>query len=110
MLTSSDRPSELSGTLQGPAGAPATDYFVIVLPVDRAMWIPESRRVQATRPGTDGRFIVHGLPGGEYLIAALTDVEPDEWNDPALLAQIALQSVKVTVRDGERTVQDLRLR
>jgi len=62
------------------------------------------------RPASDGRFSVADLPAGDYLIAALTDVEPDEWKRAEFLGQLVAAGVKVTIRDGERTVQDLRLR
>jgi len=65
---------------------------------------------RATRPASDGRFSVADLPAGDYLIAALTDVEPDEWKRAEFLGQLVAAGVKVTIRDGERTVQDLRLR
>jgi protocatechuate 3,4-dioxygenase beta subunit len=104
-----DRPSELTGTLQDASGRPATDYFVIVFPTDRSAWLPTSRRIQSTRPGSDGGYSVKGLPAGEYLIAALTDVEPGEWFSPAFLEQLLRSAVKVRVADGEKTVQSLKI-
>jgi hypothetical protein len=52
---------------------------------------------------------VTGLPPGEYRIAALVDVAPGEINDPAFLEQIVAASVKVTLAEGERKTQDLRI-
>jgi hypothetical protein len=49
------------------------------------------------------------LPAGEYFIAALTDLEPGESNDPTLLAQLASAASKVTLRDGATTTQDFRI-
>jgi hypothetical protein len=43
------------------------------------------------------------------LVAALTDLEPGEWNDPALLAQLVAASARVTLRAGETTKQDFRI-
>ena len=83
---------------------------MIVFPTERRWWGASSRRVRATRPASDGRFSVTDLPAGDYLIAALTDVEPDEWKRAEFLGQLVTAGVKVTIRDGERTVQDLRLR
>jgi hypothetical protein len=62
-----------------------------------------------TRPATDGVFSVRGMPPGEYLVVALTDLESGEWNDPALLAQLAPSAVKVTLREAETTRQDFRI-
>jgi hypothetical protein len=109
VLTFSNRHTELSGTLQSPKGAPAPEYFVIAFPADRALWRAGSRRIQVTRPATDGTFAIQNLPGGDYLIAALTDVEPNEWNDPAFLQPLVVGAVRVTLADGEKKIQTLRI-
>jgi hypothetical protein len=109
VLRLTDRHSELAGTLQTPAGAPAPDYFVIVFPANRAWWQPEARRIQATRPASDGVFVLRDLPGGDYLLAALIDVEPADLNDPRFLEQVLPAAVKVTVVDGERRTQNLQV-
>jgi hypothetical protein len=82
---------------------------VIVYPTDRTRWFAGSRRVQATRPGTDGRFAFANLPAGDYLIAALTDVEPGEWQRPAFLAQLVPSSIAITLPDGGRVTQDFKI-
>jgi hypothetical protein len=104
-----DRRSELAGTLQSAAGLPAPDYFVVVFPSDRALWRAGSRRIASTRPDTTGAFSIRDLPGGAYLLAALTDLEPADLEDPAFLEEMAAQSVPVTIVDGQRTVQDIRI-
>ena len=109
VLTLSDRRSELAGMLQTSAGLPAPEYFVVVFSADRDYWTAQSRRLRSTRPGTDGRFAFADLPPGEYLIAALTDVEPDEWQSPAFLEQLVPGSIRVTIADGQRVTQDIRV-
>ena len=104
------QPSELSGRLQTSTGQPATAFSIIVFSASREFWIPTSRRVRSLRPATDGGFSVKGLPAGEYLIAALTDVEPGEWYDPKFLEGLVATSAKVVVRDGVKTVQDLMIK
>lgn len=108
-LTFTDRPAEVAGALQNAAGRPAPDYFVILFAADRKYWTPGSHRVMATRPGSDGKFSVRGLPPGDYYLGALTDVEPGEWFDPAFLARLVAASVKVTAIDGQVTTQNLKI-
>ena len=108
-VTFTDKPSNLTGVLQDRSGRAATDYFIVVFSSDRSHWTPGSRRVRMLRPATDGAFGAKGLPPGEYFIAALTDLEPGEWNDPALLAQLAAAAATVTMRHGETTKQDFRI-
>jgi hypothetical protein len=108
-ITFTDKRSELSGTLQTASGAAASDVFVIAFAADRRYWGPGARRVQAVRPGVDGRFVVNDLPAGDYLLAAVTDIDQDEWQDPAFLEQLVSASVKVSIASGEKRVQDLRI-
>jgi hypothetical protein len=109
VFTLTDRHNELSGTLTTGTGRAATEYFIIVCPSDPQLWTSNSRRVKSLRPGSDGTFSVKDLPAGEYLIAALTDVAPNEWNDPQFLATLVPAGVKVVVTDGSKTVQDFRI-
>jgi hypothetical protein len=81
----------------------------VAFPAARSAWYPRSPRLQAVRPSTNGAYSFRGLPPGDYLIAALTDVEPDEWHDASFLEQLVASAVKVTLAEGERKVQDLRI-
>jgi hypothetical protein len=109
VLTYADRTQELTGTIQDTAGGPTSDFTIIVFPAEPRFWMPQARRITATRPGTDGRFTFRGLPAGEYRLTAVTDVEPGEWYDPAFLNQLASVSIPISLSEGERKVQDIRL-
>ena len=50
-----------------------------------------------------------GLPPGEYLVAAIDDIEPNEWFDPALLQRLLPTAFKIAIAEGEDKVQDIRL-
>jgi uncharacterized protein (DUF2141 family) len=109
VLTFTDRRNELTGTLSSATGAPASEYMVVVFPADESYWRPGARRLRSTRPASDGAFSVVDLPAGEYRIAALADVDPDEWQHPDFLRQLVPASVKVAIADGQSTRQDLRI-
>ena len=109
-ITLSDRRTELAGTLQSATGQPVSEYYVVAFSTDRANWKAGSRRTASARPATNGRFVLSDLPAGEYLIAALTDLDPVDLGDPEFLAQVAAAGVKVELREGEKKVQDLRIR
>jgi hypothetical protein len=108
-LTFTTATQELSGTIQDVAGRPTADFTIIVFPPEQRYWMPQARRIASTRPGTDGRFVFRGLPAGDYRLTAVTDVEPGEWYDPAFLTQLAAVSLPVTIGDGEKKVQDIRV-
>jgi uncharacterized protein (DUF2141 family) len=108
-LLLTDRHTELSGVLQSSTGLPAPDYFVIAFPADTSLRVPNSRRLRSTRPATDGSFSFANLPPGTYLLAALTDVDPDEWQKPEFLEALVSSSVKIALGEGEKKRQDLRI-
>jgi hypothetical protein len=65
--------------------------------------------VRTTRPSASGEFVFEDLPPGEYFLTALTDIEPDEWQDREFLAALVSSSVRVTVGEAERRTQNIRL-
>jgi hypothetical protein len=71
--------------------------------------VPQARRIQSSRPGTDGKFTFRNLPPGDYRLTAVTDVEPGEWFDPAFLEQLLNASIPVILREGEKKVQDIKV-
>jgi hypothetical protein len=109
VLTFSDRETTLSGRLITGGGAAAPAYFVAVFPADPALWRPGARRIRLARADTDGTWIVRRLPAGDYLIAALTDVDEADLLETSFLDGIAAAAVRVTIADGEEKRQDLRI-
>ena len=110
VVTFSDARTEISGTLQGVTGELTTEFYIVAMPADRALWRLGSRRIASTRPATNGRFVFADLPAGDYIIAALTDLDPIDLQDAVFLEQIAPSGAKVTIVEGEKKVQDLRIR
>ena len=109
VITFTDRATDVSGTLQDPNGAPTSDYTVVLFAAEQRYWVPNSRRVLATRPSTDGKFMFGSLPAGDYRLVALADVEPGAWYDPAFLRQLVGASIAITVNDGDHKVQAIRV-
>jgi hypothetical protein len=108
-LVLSDRRTQLSGTITTPAGAAVSDLFVLAYPADVSLRVPQSRRIRAVRPDISGRFVLDHLPPGDYLLCALTDIDDGQWNEPGFLDAATAASVKISLADGEKKVQDLRL-
>jgi hypothetical protein len=111
IVTFTDRPSELTGTVFDQAGRVTPEFPIVVFSTDKTYWISGSRRVKQARPASDGTFRVAGLPAGDYFVCAVTAVEESELADPAFLEQLAASSykIRISIRAGERTVQDLKL-
>jgi len=108
VVTFTDRPSELSGKVLAPAGAPPPDCYVILFTADRTAWYPQSRRIVSSRPASDGAYLMRNVIPGEYFLAAVEDVEPSEWFDPEFLQRILPTAARITIGEGEKKVQDLK--
>ena len=109
VVTFTDKPSELSGTVFDGLGRVTPNFPIVVFSTDQAYWTPSSRHVQTARPSSDGQFKVTGLPAGEYYVCAVTAVDRTEVYDPAFLEQLVAVSFKITIADGQKLKQDLRL-
>jgi hypothetical protein len=109
VVTLTDKVTELSGTLSDATGNPALDYVVLLTPKDQRYWIPGGRRIMTTRPDSRGHYSFSDPPPGEYLIAALTDLEPGAQYDPDFLKTLVGASMAISITEGGRQTQDIRL-
>jgi len=109
-ITFTDKLAELSGMLQDAAGHPTPEFSIILFPVDKALWTQRSRRLRPpVRASTDGRFKLTNLLPGDYYLAALSDFDPSDYTKPSFLEQVALAAMKVTIAEGEKKVQNVKI-
>jgi hypothetical protein len=108
-VTYTNKPAELNGTLQNNSGLPTSDYTIVLFSTDQRYWTPQSRRIVSARPSTDGKFSFRDLPPGEYRLAALDDAEPESWFDPNFLRSLMGTSTSVTIVEGEKKTQDMKV-
>jgi uncharacterized protein (DUF2141 family) len=106
LITFTDRPSSLRGRVEAADGV--SGYTVVVFPTDRALWLPRARRIQAVPVDAEGAYAFAGLPPGEYVVAALHDVESGAWFDPAFLDRLLPAGMKIAVAEGEQKALDIR--
>jgi hypothetical protein len=111
VVTLTNAPASLSGTLFDAASRPSSDLAVVLFSTDPNHWFGGSRRLrQPVRPDSNGRFSFAALPAGDYYLAALTDYEPTDWFNPSFLEQVVPGAIKVTIGAGERKMQDVRIK
>lgn len=106
-VTFSDQPASVEGRLVDDTGAAVTRYAIVLFPVDKTMWIAQSRRVRLAQPATDGAFSITGLPAGTYAIAAAEDITAADL-DTALFEELLASSHQFTLARGERKQQSLK--
>jgi hypothetical protein len=105
-----NRPVEVTGIVTRRNRLSVQDITVIAFPAR-----PELRRLSAgpmrrlaTAPvDREGRYVIHGLPPGEYHVAAVLEAEMDGWPDASFLDDRAPTSTRVVVRDGQRHIVHL---
>lgn len=102
-----DRVTEVSGTVE------SSDAFgertVIVFPGDPMKWVPGSRYVRVAHADASGRYVIAGVPPGQYVAAATNYMEEGEHNDPEFLAVLRDAAVAFSLDEGERRAVDVRL-
>ena len=108
-ITLRDRYTELTGSVLDGAGQPAGEQTVVVFPADERLWAG-AQRVEADDLFADGTYAFRELRPGRYLLAVVDGVEHAEWLDPNFLRRLVPLAVAVTLGDGERKIQDLRVR
>ncbi len=109
VVTLTPEPSELGGMVLDASGRPTGAFPIVVFSDNRAFWTPGSRRVKQVQPASDGRFLVVGLPGGDYYLAAVTRLEPGDLENRQFLEDLIPAGLRITVGDGEKKTQDVKL-
>jgi hypothetical protein len=109
VITLTDRTNELSGVLTDASGKPTVDHTVVIASRDSRYWTPGARRILTARPGVDGRYTFRNIPAGDYLLAAVTDLEQGGQYDQEFLKSLLGASMTITLHDGARQTQDIRL-
>ena len=103
--------AEVTGTLVDAAGQPAPGLTVLLFPTDSAMWSSRSSRFPRTsRTGSDGKFGFRDLLGGSWYLAAFEDFDGNDVYNSEFLAKTVPAAATVTLADGEKKVQDLKIR
>jgi len=103
-----DKISSLSGAVRDARGNGLHNVSVIAFPSDPKLWMPQSRHIVTARTDAAGAYRLSAIPPGDYLVAAVDDVEQGEWFDPEFLDQIKDAATKVRIGEGEQKTQDLK--
>jgi Carboxypeptidase regulatory-like domain len=107
-------PTVVSGTILDSSGHPAAGRLLVAFDTEASSSSLGSGSVRYVQTATDGSFLFQGLPPGEYCLAALSGVRPDEMFDSAFLLQLtrqgatriqlaAHQQLKVSFRIADRS-------
>ena len=104
VVTFTDRPSKLSGTVTDDRGAASPTAVVLVFPADPQRWSgygATPRTLKSALTTRSGVYTVNHLPPGDYYAIALADSDIDGWRDPATLETLAGQATRLTVAESD---------
>jgi protocatechuate 3,4-dioxygenase beta subunit len=111
VVTLTTRLPQLSATITDKDGKAVPNMIFVLFSANKEYWTGNtSRRVRSvTRPNDDGVYQFTSLLPGEYLLAVVTDLEPADLYDPSFLEQLVPSGIRITLADGDKKVQNLRI-
>jgi hypothetical protein len=114
VVTYTDRPSKVSGTVTDEQGSRSAMAVVLVFPVNAERWTgygTSPRTLQSALTDRRGVYTIEHLPPGDYYAIAVGAANIDGWKDPARLEALATQATKLTIAadDSPKTL-DLRVK
>jgi hypothetical protein len=111
VVTITDRPSSVTGTVTAGSGA-AAEASVVLFPANYREWIARGmpqRLMRNLRSQANGTFTLQGLPARDYLILALTDVDVPDLQNPAVYDALARAATTVTLGEGDTRTMSLKV-
>lgn len=110
-VTLTTRLPQLSATITDQSGKNVPNMIFVLFSANREHWTgTTSRRIRSSnRPGDDGVYQFNSIIPGDYLLAVLTELEPNDQFDPAFLDQLVPSAIKITLAEGDKKVQNLRI-
>lgn len=109
ILTFTDHPSHLGGTVRDGQGRADDNATVVIFPSDGG-WTnlgAHARRLRNVGVSRTGAYAVSGLPPGSYDVIAVSDGLSPNWQDPTFLERLSRMASRATVGDGQSLSLDL---
>jgi hypothetical protein len=104
------RSATVDGGVTDASGKPATEYTVVIFPQDAELARRGNyRRMRIARPDQQGRFRAEHLPPGDYLAAAVVEIDMEGGFDPEVLDGLRPAAKPFRVREGETSTLSLTL-
>jgi len=95
-----DQLAELTGQLIGPKDV-LRNYTILLFPRERGLWHLAPRYFATGRPDGDGMFRLRGLLPGDYIVAAVDDLDPQDSSNPLLLERLSTVGHSISLREGQ---------
>jgi hypothetical protein len=106
-MVASDRGATAEGIATDAKDQPVADSLVVAVPETNFRNRPE--RYRKTNSDQSGRFILRGLPPGDYTLFAWESVEGEAYLNPEFLKMYEGQGKALHANEGERATVQLRV-
>jgi Carboxypeptidase regulatory-like domain len=108
VLTTSS--ASVAGGVTDAAGKAAAEYTVVIVPADAELARrADYRRMRTARPDQQGRFRAERLPPGDYLAAAVVDLDMQDGLEPEFLDGLRRSAKPFRLREGDTATLSLTL-
>jgi len=111
VVTLTTRLPQLSASITDKGGKAVPNMIFVLFSANREHWTGStSRRVRSiTRPNDEGVYQFTSMLPGEYFLVVLNDLEPADLYDPSFLEQLIPAAIRITLAEGDKKVQNLRI-
>lgn len=112
VITYTDQPASVSGTVGIPQTGADAGVSVFLFPSNRARWADArsgSRTYRVTRTSRTGAFNWTAVPPGDYLLAAVSDESAGDWPGETFLNKLAAVATPIKVGAHQAVKTDLSL-
>jgi carboxypeptidase family protein len=104
VVTFTDRPTKVSGTVRDARGAASPTAVALAFPVDPQQWLnygASPRNLKSASMTQTGVYTFDHLPPGDYYLVAIELAESGGWKDPKALAALAGKATRLTIAAGD---------
>ena len=113
VITYTDKPTGLSGTVKSADGRPSDTATVLTFSTNRDHWTGyglRPRRVKDVPASRAGAFAFENLPPGEYYVIAVDSGAISGWMDPKNLEALARDAATIRIAGGISKTLDLTMK
>jgi hypothetical protein len=110
IVTFTDKVGQVSGTIRTATGTAPDEATVLLFPADYRGWARNGmspRRLASATLTKATAFTLPRLLAGEYLIAAVATLDPNDREDPAFFEALSRVATRLTLGEGEQRSLDL---
>jgi hypothetical protein len=105
VITYTDKPAGITGTVAPGANAGDAETSVCLMPANRARWAEarlSTKTFRFSRTTKSGTFSWPNVPPGDYLVVAIRDVDAGDWPDEKFLAKLAAVATPIKILPGQQ--------